>query len=223
MKNFILLLALTFTIFGNVYGQTNKIVEGGIVNGKATYLPHPDYPQEAKDFCVSGTISVAVEINEKGDVISAKAISGDKLLHQAAVEASQKATFQQTRNRGIPIKIKGIVAYNFVPEIKCLVVGIVNDKALYLPKPQTPNLNQPKHLQIKTEHIVTVQIIIDESGKVVRARAISGHLLLRAACENAARQATFSPSFINGPTIKISALLVYKFKPDGTIDTEIEK
>ena len=56
MKNFILLIALTFAIFGNVYGQTKKIVEGGIVNGKATYLPQPEYPQEAKDFCASGIL-----------------------------------------------------------------------------------------------------------------------------------------------------------------------
>lgn len=221
MKNFILLLALTFATFGNVHGQTKKIVEGGIVNGKATYLPHPDYPQEAKDFCVSGTISVAVEINEKGNVISAKAILGDKLLRQAAVEAAKKAKFNNHGHFRVPV-IKGIVIYNFVPEVKCLVVGIVNNKALSIPKPQIPNIGHPKHLQIKEEQIVTVQIIIDESGKVVRARTISGHPLLRAACENSARQANFSPSFINGATIKISALLIYKFKPDGTIDTEIE-
>ena len=223
MKNFILLFVLTFTIFGNVYGQTKKIVEGGIVNGKATYLPKPDYPQEAKDFCASGIISVEVEIDGKGDVISAKAISGDKLLHKSAVEAAQKAKFQQTTNRGVPIKIKGIVVYNFVPENKCIVVGIVNNKALFIPKPQIANLNHPRHFQIKEEQIVTVQIIIDESGKVVRAKAISGHPLLRGACENSARQATFTPSFINGPPIKIKALLVYKFKPDGTIDTAFEK
>ena len=65
MKNFILLIALTFAIFGNVYGQTKKIVEGGIVNGKATYLPQPNYPQEAKDFCASGKVKVEVLIDEK--------------------------------------------------------------------------------------------------------------------------------------------------------------
>ena len=99
MKNFILLVALTFAICGNVYGQTKKIVEGGIVNGKATYLPQPEYPQEAKDFCASGVISVEVEIDGKGEVISAKAISGDELLHKSAVETAKKAKFQPTTNR----------------------------------------------------------------------------------------------------------------------------
>ncbi len=216
MNNFILLLALMFTIFGNVYGQAKKIIKGGIVNGRATYLPQPDYPQAAKDFCASGKVEIAILIGENGNVIEAKAISGDELLLDSAVKAVKKAKFRQVADAK-PVKTTGIVVYNFVPEIKCLVVGIVNNKALSIPKPQIPNLNHPKHLQIKTEQIVTVQIIVDESGKVVRARAISGHPLLRAACENSARKAIFSPSFIDGATIKISALLVYKFKTDGTI------
>ena len=222
MKNFIFLIALTFAVFGNVYGQAKKAVKGGIVNGRATYLPKPDYPQEAKDFCVSGKVEIEVLIGENGNVIKAKAISGDELLRDSAVKAVKKAKFRQVAD-GKPVKTKGVIVYNFVPEIKCLVVGIVNNKALFIPKPQVANLNQSKHLQIKKEQIVTVQIIIDESGKVVRAKAISGHPLLLGACENSARQATFTPSFINGPTIKIKALLVYKFKPNGTIDTKIEK
>lgn len=42
-----------------------KIIEGGIVNGKATYLPKPDYPQEAKDFCAEGKVAVQILIDEK--------------------------------------------------------------------------------------------------------------------------------------------------------------
>jgi len=222
MKNFILLVALTFAVFGNVDGQAKKIARGGIVNSRATYLPKPYYPQEAKDFCAIGKVEVEILISENGSVIEAKAISGDELLRESAVEAVKKAKFRQVAD-GKPVKTKGIVVYNFVSENKCIVVGVVNNKARFVPKPQVANLNHPKHFQIKEEQIVTVQIIIDESGKVVRARAISGHPLLRAACENSARQAKFAPSYINSLPVKVKALLVYKFKPDGTIDTASEK
>ena len=215
---------LAFFIIQTVSAQKTvdkkRTIPLGIVNGKAKYLPTPDYPQEAKDFCADGKVEVKVLIGENGNVISAKAISGDDLLRDSAVEAAKKAVFGQTPDLP-PTKIKGIVVYNFDPLARCINVGIVNKKALSIPKPQIANLNQPKHLQIKEDQsVVVVEIVIDENGKVTNAKAISGHPLLRGACEISARQAKFLP---NSPPVKIKALLIYKFKLDGTIDTDIEK
>lgn len=218
MKKIILLIVLTAAVFGNAFGQKDKIIKAGIVNGMAAYLPKPDYPQEAKDFCASGKVEVEVLIGEDGNVMEAKAISGDEFLQDSAVEAAKKAKFKQVADAA-PVKIKGIIVYNFVSEQKCIVVNkIVNKRALSIPKPQVANLNRPKHLQIKEEQTVTVQIIIDESGKVIYAKAISGHPMLHAACEISAMKAKFSPLLYTGPPIKVKALLVYKFKPDGTIE-----
>jgi outer membrane biosynthesis protein TonB len=47
-----------------------------------------------------------------------------------------------------------------------------------------------------------VQVLIDEEGNVVEARAIEGHPLLQAACVDAARQARFSPTFLGGQPVK---------------------
>ncbi len=197
-----------------VFAQ-EKVFKGGIVNGKAIYLPKPDYSQEAKDFCASGQVQIEVLIDENGDVISAKAISGDELLRESAVEAAKKAKFNTNHFR---VKVKGIIVYNFIPEKKCIVVGIVNKKARSLPKPEVGNIKHPKHLRISKEQTVEVQIIIEIwSGKVLRARAVSGHPMLRAACESSARQARFAPTN-DVPNIPIKAVLVYKFKPDGTIE-----
>jgi hypothetical protein len=101
---------------------------------------------------------------------------------------------------------------------KSINVGVVNKKALSLPKPTFTN-----HFRINQEQLCVVQIVIDMEGKVISAKAIYGHGLLRGACENAARQAKFSPILTTIPPIKIAALLVYKFKPDKTIETDIEK
>ncbi len=96
--------------------------------------------------------------------------------------------------------------------------GNCKKKALSIPKPLVANFNRPKHLQIRQEQIVEVQIIIKSwSGKVLRARAISGHPLLRSACEASARKAKFAQTN-DVPNNPIKASLIYKFKPDGTIE-----
>ncbi len=207
---------------GNIFAQDEKQKTIGIVNGRATYLPKPDYPQKAEDFCAAGKVEVKVLIGEKRKVIEAEAISGDEPLKYSAVEAAKKAKFAPTPE--MPVKTSGIVVYNFIPKQKCINGGIVNTRAKYLPKPQVANLNQPKHLQTRKDEIVIVQIIVDLSGNVTNAEAVLGHQLLRSACEFSARQTKFAPTLITGGSpFKINALLAYRFKADGTIDTQIER
>lgn len=205
-------MILTLSVFGKTFAQGQKAVTGGIVNGRASYLPTPDYPQKAKDFCAAGKVEVEVLIDEDGSVIEARAISGDEFLHDSAIEAAEKAKF---RTEHSAVKIRGLVVYNFDSFAKCIDVKVVNEKALAIPKPQV----NPKHLKIKHEEIVEVQLIIESlTGKVIRARAVSGLPILRAACEKSARQAKFSPVNDLPLNIPAKAILIYKFKPDGTIE-----
>lgn len=89
-------------------------ITGGILNGKATSLPKPNYPPEARD--ISGTVEVQILIDENGRVIFAEASEGPPLLRQASVEAAQLARFSPTRLRGQPIKVGGRIIYNFVSQ-----------------------------------------------------------------------------------------------------------
>jgi outer membrane biosynthesis protein TonB len=216
MKNFLFLIVLSLIALVNVFGQKEKSIKQPIVNGMATELPKPDFSQEAKDFCAKGKVEVEVLISEDGNVIEAKATSGDELLHDSAVKVAKKAKFTTRRPA---VKVKGIIVYNFDSLANCIEAKIpVNKRALSISRPQTANLNKPKHLQIKQEQVVMVKIVVDESGKVIYAKAISGHPMLRAACETSARQAKFAPTFINPGPIKAKAFLVYKFKPNGKIE-----
>ncbi len=215
-------MALILSLFGNAFGQTEKPVKGGIINGRATYLPIPEYPQEAKDFCAGGIVEVEVLVSENGNVIEAKAISGDELLRDSAVKAVKKAKFRRTEGN-LPVKIQGVVVYNFDSLSKCVIAGIANKAARSLPKPQVGNIVHPRHLKLKETQIIGVVIIVDENGNITNAKAISGHPMLRSFCVTAARYAKFAPSFINSGPIRIKALLIYKIKPDGTVDTDIEK
>ncbi len=194
-------------------------VKLAIINGRATDLPKPIYPQTAKDFCVGGKVEVEVLVDENGNVIEAKAISGDELLRESAVNAAKKARFSQPMIDAPIVKTRGIIVYNFIAKKKCVSGGIANSKAIYLPKPiVVGNIIHPKHLQLKTDEIVKVEIIVNEEGKVINARAISGHVLLRSVCENAARNAKFTGTTFG--KILIKAFLVYKIKPNGEVETK---
>jgi TonB family protein len=89
-------------------------IRGGILNGKAISLPKPPYPPIAKAAHASGTVVVQIIVDERGCVISAQAVSGHPLLQQAAVQAAHHACFPPTRLSGQPVKISGILTYNFV-------------------------------------------------------------------------------------------------------------
>ncbi|MGH9833459.1 MAG: M56 family metallopeptidase [Blastocatellia bacterium] len=71
------------------------------------------YPADAKAAGVSGAVSVRVLISEEGKVIEAEAVSGHQLLREAAVEAAKQWVFSPTERSGVPVKVKGIITFNF--------------------------------------------------------------------------------------------------------------
>ncbi|HEV2884213.1 MAG TPA: TonB family protein [Pyrinomonadaceae bacterium] len=91
-------------------------ISGGVLNGKATSLPKPVYPPIAKAAKASGTVTVQVTIDENGNVISTSAISGHPLLRASAVAAARAAKFTPTKLAGQPVKVTGVITYNFVTE-----------------------------------------------------------------------------------------------------------
>lgn len=95
-----------------------------------------------------------------------------------------------------------------VEKIKTIVSGgVVNGQATSLPKPPYPAAAKAAG----ASGLVNVQVTIDETGKVVSAKAIDGHLLLRQAAEKAARNADFNPTLLSGKPVKVTGVIVYKF------------
>jgi len=88
-------------------------INGGVLNGKAVSLPLPGFPPAARAVRASGAVTVQVVIGESGDVISVLAVSGHPLLRAAAVEAARGAKFPPTLLSGEPVKVSGVVVYNF--------------------------------------------------------------------------------------------------------------
>lgn len=93
--------------------QKTKTISGGVLNGKAISLPKPVYPPAAKAAHASGTVVVQVTVDEEGKVISAKAVSGHPLLQASAEAAARQARFSPTKLSGKPVKVTGVITYNF--------------------------------------------------------------------------------------------------------------
>jgi protein TonB len=91
-------------------------ISGGVLNGKAISLPKPAYPPIARAAHASGTVVVQVLIDENGNVVSAHAVSGHPLLQAVAVGAARQARFSPTKLSGQPVKVTGVIQYNFVAQ-----------------------------------------------------------------------------------------------------------
>jgi TonB family protein len=98
--------------------ETKGAITGGVLNGKAEALPPPVYPRAAMAVRASGVVLVQVLIDEEGKVVYASAVSGHPLLRGAAVAAAKGARFSPTKLAGQPVKVSGIITYNFVGQEK---------------------------------------------------------------------------------------------------------
>jgi TonB family protein len=138
----------------------SPIIKGGIVNGKATELPIPDYPEELRIAGIGGRVTIQILIDEEGNVASAehyidpdptktKVEPPHPLLVAAAREAALEAKFSPTVIGGKPARISGFLVYNFSKNFPVKGLddakqdpiesmgksGVLNGRAISLPAP----------------------------------------------------------------------------------------
>jgi TonB family protein len=85
-----------------------------VVTIKVINKPQPVYPPIAKAARAQGTVTVQVIVNEEGRVIAAQAVSGHPLLQAAAVKAARGVSFSPILLGTKPVKVSGVITYNFV-------------------------------------------------------------------------------------------------------------
>lgn len=102
---------LTVSASGN-----SGAIDAGVMNGKAIVLPKPAYPKIASSAHASGTVKVRITIDETGNVIQAYAVDGHPLLQAVSVAAAREAKFSPTKLCGEPVKVTGVISYNFVAQ-----------------------------------------------------------------------------------------------------------
>lgn len=85
--------------------------------------------------------------------------------------------------------------------------GPITGEAIVLPRPLYPEMAK----QIRLQGRVNVQVLIDETGKVISAKAIDGHPVFRLVSQDAAYQARFSPTKLGDQAVKVSGVITYNF------------
>jgi len=93
------------------------------------------------------------------------------------------------------------------PLLKPVSGGVLNGKAITLPTPTYPDMAR----RMGIFGTVEVTVILDENGKVLSAKAMSGPGALRDAAVQAALRARFSPTKLSGQAVKVSGQINYKF------------
>ena len=93
------------------------------------------------------------------------------------------------------------------PILKPISRGVLNGFAMQLPAPVYPEAARRMH----ASGLVVVEVIIDENGKVVSAKAVSGPGLLRNVAVQAAHRARFSPTKLSGQPVKVTGTINYNF------------
>lgn len=89
-----------------------------------------------------------------------------------------------------------------------LNVGSLNELAINLALPVYSAIDRQRNLQ----GVVTVQVMLDEKGKVISAKAIAGPASLRSISEAAALKSRFKPALISNRPVKAIGIINYNFK-----------
>ena len=88
-------------------------VSSGPLQGQAIRRVEPPYPPLAKLARIEGAVNVEVVIDEAGNVISARALSGHSLLKEAAENAARAWKWRPTLLNGSPVQVVGSITFNF--------------------------------------------------------------------------------------------------------------
>ncbi|MFL6253715.1 MAG: energy transducer TonB [Pyrinomonadaceae bacterium] len=91
--------------------------------------------------------------------------------------------------------------------LKPISGGVLNGKAISLPAPAYPDIAR----RAGAAGVVEVEVIIDQNGKVISAKATNGPAVLRQAAELAARLARFNPTLLSGQPMRVSGVISYNF------------
>lgn len=139
-----------------------------------------------------GTSPISFSINQ------ANTIRGFQSLLNPSLHSIQGGTETALENSASPVK-SGVAS-----EVDA---GILNGHAIKLPQPGYSASARTAHATGR----VAVFVTVDEQGKVIAARAISGHPLLRGDAEAAAKRARFTQTFRDGQPVKFTGTIIYDF------------
>ena len=155
--------------------------------------------------------------------------STDKSTNTKSVQQNVAAPFQVTHRSSVTLNSQPIqpvadmrnvsfvnnpkVAVDNAPSpptqpARMITGGVLNGSALNLPSPLYPETAR----RMRTSGVVEVEVVIDENGKVMSAKAASGPAIFRENAVQAALRAKFTPSKLSGQPVKVTGKIIYNFR-----------
>jgi TonB family protein len=197
----------------------------------------PEYPLQAKQDSVTGTVLVTALVDEEGKVLKANVAesSGTVSLDEAAIEAAYEFKYKPAIQDGHPVKVWVTypVEFTLADEGKPSAgdsIEVKLDPEDYLPapdefilvdiRPELINGYNPDYPKLAEQAgitgVVWVKVLVDEEGKVLKAIVdkSSGTVSLDEAALEAAYKCRYKPGIQDGHPVKVWVTYDVEFKPD---------
>lgn len=177
---------------------------------------------------IDGTLTVGFKVDRNGNVKDVDVLAGPmwpcaatpdaelKKVRDAVRENVLRSKFSPATKDGKPIDAKGTLDFAIGEAYKealrgettsksrwVVDVGSLQSKAKHLPKPTYTGVSGSS----------TVRVLISETGEVISAGTIRGHVAVHSTSRRAACAATFPPTVVDGKPIKVTGLIHFSFEP----------
>ena len=139
-------------------------------------------------------------------ILFAVMIGGVQIFAQQRIDKdSVNTVFKNTDEKDdVPLKSQ---TEQVAENIKTIESGVLNDQAIYLSQPVYPATAKAAN----AKGAVNVEVLVNAKGIVIKAKAVSGNILLRNTAEWAARRTKFKPAKIEGNPALVKGIIVYNF------------
>jgi TonB family protein len=173
--------------------------------------PQPAAPSENKSPAVNKTVqNQVVAANNKPVVMlpAVNASAGKSIAPNSNVLSSSNAAPTATKSTVVELESEPPPPVATPrPLLKPVSGGVLNGRAVDLPTPGYPDTAR----RMRTSGLVTIEVVVDENGKVISAQATAGPAILREPALQAALKARFSPTKLSGQPVKVTGVINYRF------------
>jgi TonB family protein len=212
---------------------------------KQINMVYPDYPQDALERGIRGTVAVEITVNAAGEVTTAAVASGPQELHASAFKAALGLKYTPGPSTAT---MRISIDYTLTGNSWGVRIGdaavrggtrvMMTSKDRYAPAPTGAlrvggDVRPPIKLkdmapdypaiaqQARVQGVVILEVRIDEQGNVTDARPLRSIPLLDEAAIGAVKQWQYEPTLMNGVAVPIIMTVTVNFSLRDLIQLQV--